>query len=178
MIALLPALFLLTGCKMEEYTDEEAGEEFAASVPVGHGEGTQQRPFTPDEMMAGGDLPYGEEVWVMGYAVGSTIQNMENATFEVPTTNAHNILISSDSLCTDAERCIPVEFSGSNMQLRFSLAHQPGSLHRFIVIRGTLGLYFSHVGIRQSDAAYWIDGFDLSRIAPPRQDWDIVDKEF
>lgn len=175
---LMPAASLFSACEMNDFSDEGKGDEPVAVVPAGHGKGTQERPYTPDELLAGGGLPYGEAVWVMGYAVGSTIESMENAWFDVPTEYEHNILLSNDSLCSDPADCIAVELSGSEMQLRYSLAFQPGSFQRFLVVRGTLGSYFKQAGIRKADAAYWIDGFDLTRICPPRQEWDVVDKEF
>lgn len=174
---LLPAIGLLAGCGMDEFSDEEEDEgTLVAVVPTGHGEGTQKRPFTPNDLLEGGDLPYGEEVWVMGYAVGSTIESMDEAWFDVPTDYEHNILLSNDSLSTDPTECIPVELSTADMQLRYSLALQPSNFRHFIVIRGTLDSYFSQAGIRRSDAAYWIDGFDIRRVYP--QEWDVLDKEF
>lgn len=175
---MLCAVCLLSACEMNDFSDEEQEENIEVVVPQGHGEGTQAKPYTPSSLLRGGDLPYGEPVWVMGYAVGSTIESMENALFDVPTEYEHNILLSNDPQCSDPADCIAVELSGSEMQLRYSLAFQPGSFQRFIVIRGTLGSYFKQVGIRKTDAAYWIDDFDLIRICPPRQEWDVVDKDF
>lgn len=176
---LLPALCLVTACDVSDFSDEGEGESgLVAVVPTGHALGTQERPYAPDDLLRGGDLPYDEEVWVMGYVVGSTIENMENALFDVPTDYAHNILISNDPQCDNSAKCVAVELPTDEMQLRFSLAHRPDDLGNFIVIRGTLGVYYSQVGLRQADAAYWIDGFDLIRIAPPRQEWEILNVEF
>lgn len=175
---LLPAVCLLMGCDMADFSDEETGGDATAIVPTGHGKGTQKQPYTPDELLGDENLPYDEEVWMMGYVVGSTLTNMENAVFDADEAYEHNILLSSDSLCADAADCVAVELTTSKMRQRFSLVRQPGRFRQFIVVRGTLGTYFSQAGIRKADAAYWIDGFDLSRIAPPPLDWDVVNKDF
>lgn len=169
---------LLTGCEMDDFSDGETSGNVKAVVPTGHGRGTQQRPYTPDDLLEMDGLPSGGAVWVMGYAVGSTETDMENALFDVPTGYDRNILLSSDSLCETTEGCIPVELTKDAMQQRFSLLYQPECFRRFIVIRGTPGAYFDQPGIRKADAAYWLDNIDLTHIAPPREDWEIVDKEF
>ncbi len=171
------ALFI-TGCELEDYSELTGETDDEESVqPVGHGLGTQLKPYTPTELLDG-DATSGQQAWVMGYAVGSTYQSMKNAVFSVPTTYSRNILLATDTLCTDPTQCIAVELTTTARQEKFSLASQPERLHQLVVVQGTLGTYFSQAGVREVTDGYWLPDFYPSFISTTPEEWSEIESTY
>jgi len=172
---------LLVACEHVDLEDEEtvsSATDLPQIVPVGHGRGSQELPYTVGELLDGKKPQTSANCWVMGYAVGSTQSSFSNALFEVPTAYYTNILLSDDSLCTDAEQCIAIELSTKAMQEKFSLDYYPEGFRQFVVVSGTFGQYFRHVGFRKVQQGYWIPGFDLGTILSSPTTWDEVEENF
>ncbi len=168
-------LFLLAFFACERYdVDSTPSSHTSVVVPIGHGQGTQTHPLTPDELIAGQRPQVTDECWVMGYAVGSTYSSIKNALFEIPTYYESNILLASDSLCTDYDQCIAVGLTTNATKDQFSLMYNEDKFRQFVVICGTYGMYFSKYGLVSVSDGYWIPGFDLSTIVIPSEEWDSL----
>lgn len=173
------ALMVLACERPDLDTPKEKGTQAVALQPLGHGLGTQESPLTAGDVLAGLTAEGGAtNCWVMGYAVGSTYRTMNNAQFSVPTTYAANVLLADDSLCMDADLCVPVELAGTASQGLFSLASCPQMWRRLLVVRGTAGRYFSRPGLRAASLGYWLPDFDLATISPVPTPWEERDSIF
>ncbi len=164
----------LFSCENNDFGSSSSSQSTSPVEPIGHGRGTQTHPLTPDELISGQRPQTMAECWVMGYAVGSTYSSMRNALFEVPTAYSSNILLASDSLCTDYDQCIAVALTTNAMKNQFSLMYNEDRFRQFVVLCGTYGTYFSRYGLVRVDDGYWIPGFDLSTIVIPPQEWDTL----
>lgn len=168
------------GCErtdLDEVTTKEKTKTQAV-IPLGHGRGTQEFPYTVAEMQEGAKPQSLNGCWVMGYVVGSTYLSFDNAMFEVPTPYDTNILLADDSLCTDVAKCIAVELNKTEIKKQFSLNRCPEHLRHFIVVCGVWGLYFKHTGLRQVSQGYWLPDFDASTLTPAPTEWEEWNEEF
>ncbi|MCF0198212.1 MAG: hypothetical protein HUK02_02665 [Bacteroidaceae bacterium] len=166
---------VVAACQQYNFDDIQTDNTTASAVtPTGLGLGTQLCPLTTDQVIA--ESLTGEQ-WVAGYVVGSAYKTMNNCTFSATTPNTSNVLIASDSLCTDAEKCVPVELNTTTLQ-QFSLAHHPQGFRQCLVVKGSLARYFSHPGIRQVTQAYLLPDLDLSTLHNMKQDWSEWDGEY
>lgn len=153
--------------------DAGAADDAEQAVAVtGTGEGTRACPYTVTDVRA---LPLAgsDAVWVIGYMVGTAPTSMNNATFSASALNQSNILLSSDSLCTDTALCIPVELSSSKWKKSLSL---PMNVHHFrkcLLVKGVPSRYlYNRKGLRNVSAGLWMDGFDIASVAP--QGWGFI----
>lgn len=153
-----------------ENTDAAEGEAKPVSI-IGTGEGSRQCPYTVTDLLAAEDMS-DEPVWVIGYMVGTAPRSMNNAVFTTEADNQSNILLSDDSLCTDTDRCIPVELSSAKSKTNFSLPTNTSHFRKCIVLEGTPSTYLYRKGLRKVSAGLWMDGFDISTVAP--QGWNYI----
>lgn len=169
------ALMLLLACCQKVELTPEPGQDTEEGKPAstadirGTGLGTQAYPFTPTDIRNGAK---GGEVWVIGYVVGTAPRAMTAATFDASSTNQSNILLSEDSLCTDTARCIPVELSSSKIRQQFALPGNAGHFRHTVMLCGTPSVYLYRRGLRNVSTGLWLDGFDLSSIAP--EQWETI----
>ena len=161
---------LLACCQQAELTlepDTAHGKDTfnPTETPVGTGAGTQDCPYTVSDIRAA-SLPVNEEAWVIGYMVGTALRSMSNASFSIDASNQTNILLSYDSLCTDTSRCIPVELISDKARRDFSLPANTAHFHRCLLVKGIPSVYLNRKGLRSISAGLWLDGFDISTVAP------------
>ncbi len=168
---LLCSLALLTCCQKADLTVEPDGMEEAHPV-VGTGGGTAACPYTVTDVLGMDTLP-NEAVWVIGYMVGTAPRAMSNAVFSPEAENQSNILLASDSLCKDASQCIPIELSTEKNKLNFSLPTNATHFGKCLLIEGTPSTYLYTKGLRKVSTGLWMDGFDISTVAP--QEWGSID---
>ena len=172
-LALL-CLVLLTCCQKidlpvePDNTGAAGNEEQAASI-IGTGEGTKECPYTATDIRSL-ELSNSEAVWVIGYMVGTARLSMSNAAFSIEADNQSNILLASDSLCCDTARCIPVELSTDKWRKSLSLPTNTSHFHKCLLVRGIPSTYLNRKGLRSVSAGLWLDGFDISSVAP--QEWE------
>ena len=170
-------LALLLACCQEVVPDAASGgtgpaeAAAGASAIVGTGEGTAERPFTVADIRAM-SLPGSESVWVIGYMVGTARQSMGNAVFSADAANRSNILLSSDSLCTDTARCIPIELSADKWRQSLSLPANVAHFRKCLLVKATPSRYLNRKGLRSVSAGLWLDGFDIASVAP--NDWGSI----
>ena len=175
--SLLLICLLLACCQKVDLTVEPDDDvtadnsEQTASV-IGTGEGTRQCPYTVTDIRAT-ELSAGEAVWVIGYMVGTARLTMNNAVFTADADNQSNILLSSDSLCTDIALCIPVELSSAKNKTNFSLPTNTAHFHQCLLVKGIPSNYLHSKGLRSVSAGLWLDGFDISSVAP--QEWGSIE---
>ena len=151
-------------------TASAEAQQLAATI-VGTGKGTQECPYTVADFRA--LSPSGSEaIWVIGYLVGTARQAMGNAVFSADATNQSNILLSFDSLCCDTARCIPVELSSAKNRSSFSLPTNAKHFHKCLLVKGIPSTYMNRKGLRNVSAGLWMDGFDISSVAP--QQWGEI----
>jgi hypothetical protein len=99
---------------------------------------------------------------------------MSNATFLSESQNQTNILLSSDSLCTDTARCIPVELSSDKWRKALSLPTNTLHFRKCLLVQGIPSRYlYNRKGLRNVSAGLWLDGFDIASVAP--QDWNTIE---
>ena len=161
---------LLVGCqKVDLAVDPEVhGAEDAearADNIVGTGEGTAERPYTVKDIRSK-SLSGSEPVWTIGYMVGTAARSMSNALFIAEADNRSNILLSSDSLCNDTARCIPVELSSDKWKAAFSLPANVEHFRKCLIVKAVPSRYLNRKGLRSVSAGLWIDGFDLAAVTP------------
>lgn len=140
---------------------------------VGTGEGSAAYPFTVEDIRSM-PLSASSPVWVIGYLVGTAPSSMSNATFLSESLNQTNILLSSDSLCTDTARCIPVELSSDKWRKALSLPTNTLHFRKCLLVQGIPSRYlYNRKGLRSVSAGLWLDGFDIASVAP--QDWNTIE---
>ena len=174
-IALL--CLLIGSCQevdLTEYSNDSVNSDPAETpietvTVIGTGEGTMERPFTVTDIRS---MPISgsESVWVIGYMVGTARTAMSHAEFSADAENQSNILLSSDSLCTDTAHCIPIELSSSKWKKSLSLPTNVAHFHKCLLVKGNLSLYMHRKGLRNVSAGLWLDGFDIASVAP--QEWE------
>lgn len=142
---------------------------------IGTGIGTMECPFTVTEIRSM-PLSYREAVWVIGYMVGTARTAMSHAEFDSSASNQSNILLSSDSLCKDTALCIPIELASDKWRKSFSLPTNVTHFRKCLLIKGIPSLYLHRKGLRNISEGLWLDGFDISSIAP--QDWDTIELQY
>lgn len=172
-------LLSVAGCEKIDLEEEGGGGEpvLAQTLPQRSGEGTQESPLMVEQVI-NSDTLSSRYYWVIGYVVGSTYRTMNNAVFEATTTYDSNILLASDSTCTSVDRCIPVELKSSKIQQIASLPNNPGRHRQCIMVQGQYGRYFNRPGLRETRAAYWLPGFDISTIVTAPIQWNERDSIF
>ena len=173
--SLLMLCLLLTCCqKIDQTVDPEDGAkddpEKAVAI-IGTGEGTRQCPFTVADVRSM-SLSGNEEVWVIGYMVGTAPVSMNNATFSIDAQNQSNILLSYDSLCTDTALCIPVELSSTKNRKNFSLPTNVAHFRKCLLVKGIPLKYLYRKGLRNVSAGLWMDGFNISSVSP--DEWGSI----
>ena len=170
----LTLLCLLLACcqKVDLTADPEgtyADTSAQASAIVGTGEGTAERPYTVTDIRSL-SLSGSEAVWVIGYMVGTARTAMSHAVFSDEADNQSNILLSHDSLCTDTARCIPVELSSDKWRKSLSLPANVAHFRKCLLVKGIPSSYLRRKGLRSVSAGLWLDGFDISSVAP--EEWE------
>lgn len=171
-LLLLCLCALLASCQkmtLDEEPGGGAGEP--ARLPVGTGLGTEDCPFTVGDVLAGVVSPQGRPVWVAGYAVGAAYRTLATCDFSPSPAYSSNILLSSDSLCTDASRCVPVELSTQKWKTLLSLPANPAGYRQCVMVQGTPATYYKTSGLRKVCAGRWLYGFDLSGVSRDPQEW-------
>lgn len=138
--------------------------------PIATGMGTMECPYAIEQLLSHADTHRplsnthsntlsaaleGSDVWVIGYAVGEAYRSMGNATFTSPFTHGSNILLASDSLCSDATLCIPIELSTTKLKSAIALSNNDTLYHQCLLIRGTLQTYLSIIGLRNVTTYRW-----------------------
>ena len=172
---LLAALLAVASCEKLDFSEEEvSGGDVPVTIDIiGTGEGTMEKPYTVEDIQAGEMFGNTGESWVIGYVVGATYSSMKNATFGPYTYYSSNILLSSDSLCNDPAKCIPVELSSADVKRRFSLSENEKGFRKCLLVRGWPALYFKVNGLRSVSAGMWIQGYDLQGILRQNDGWDV-----
>lgn len=181
----LVLLCMLLACCQEvdltEYSKESTNstptETPAENVTVlGTGEGTAEHPYMVEHIRSM-SLSDGETVWVIGYLVGTAPTSMNNAVFNAEAKNQSNILLSSDSLCSDTACCIPVELSSEKWKKSLSLPMNVVHFRKCLLVQGVPTRYlYNRKGLRKVSAGLWLDGFDIASVAP--LDWSPIEIPF
>ena len=174
---LLPLCLLLVCCQKVDLTvepenTESSGKSDEAVAIIGSGEGSRQRPYTVTDFLSL-DLSANDTVWVIGYMVGTARQTMNNAVFSIDATNQSNILLSADSLCTDAALCMPVKLATDKWKKDLSLPTNTQHFQKCLLVRGIPALYLKRKGLEKVLTGLWMDGFDISSVAPT--EWGSIE---
>lgn len=170
----LLSFIIVCSCQQVETEQAEASQAVSPTFLFGTGEGTILRPFTANDIIENKFNNSGTSVWVLGYVIGATYRTMNNSIFSDTTQYCSNILISTDSTCTNIEKCIPVELSNQKLQKSYSLPYNPSGFRKCILLHGTPKTYFNRNGLRNIDEGHWMYGFDISTIKPDIQKWDTI----
>ncbi|MBO7119879.1 MAG: hypothetical protein J6W03_06135 [Bacteroidaceae bacterium] len=172
-ISLLLLCPLLACCQKTDLVGEPA-EAGATEVPetiVGTGMGSRSMPFTVTDVWRC-DLADDVPVWVVGYVVGTAPRAMGNAVFAADADNQSNILLAADSLCSDAELCIPVELASVKNRELFSLPSNVRLFRHCLLLKAFPRKYLNRKGLRNVSEGLWLDGFDIASIAP--SEWGTI----
>lgn len=131
------------------------------------GVGTWDNPMTPWQVLIGTVNDTISTPWVSGYIVGYVNVNISSTLTEksavvndpemvctVPT----NILLASDSLETDWEKCTTVQLPNTAVRSALNLKEHPENLGRMVCLRGTTGSKYCGVyGLRSVQEYNWGD---------------------
>lgn len=174
--SLLLLCLLLVGCQKIDLTEEPTdakttGATQQATTIVGTGEGTRECPYTPADVRAL-TLSGNEPVWVAGYVVGTARLTMKNAVFSPEAENQSNILLASDSLCTDIDLCIPVELGSEKWKNELSVPTNKQRFRKCLLLKAFPSTYLNRKGLRSISAGLWMEWLDLSSVAP--QEWGKI----
>lgn len=152
-------------------TETQGNKDGMSSLPVlGVGQGTVTHPYMPEDVMKGG-LPQ-TSAWVIGYVVGATKTSISNAEFKADATSNTSILLSSDSLCSDVDNCIPIELKKASAKSDFSLPADSRRFRHCLRIHGTIGTYMRKNGLRDVDEGHWMQDVDIPSYDNNPQEWD------
>lgn len=167
-LGLISALCLLQSCEKVDVDASPTGNDtnYSATRPTAVGEGTQESPYTPDQVI-NGEID-SELHWFIGYVVGSTYSTMKNALFNATTQYESNVLIASSAECRDAAKCVPVELKTEALKEKLSLGRHPEGFQECIMVQGRCLQYFRTNGIREIKAGYWLPGFYI----PSPEEWE------
>ena len=174
--SLLLLCLLLTCCQKADVIanpdNDGTGDDSEEAVTIlGTGDGTKTCPYTVQDIRS--SSLGNEEVWVIGYMVGTAPTSMNNATFSVNATNQSNILLSYDSLCSDTAHCIPVELSSSKWKKSLSLPMNVTHFRKCLLVKGIPSRYlYNRKGLRSISAGLWMDGFNISSVSP--DEWGSI----
>ena len=135
------------------------------------GDGLRACPYTVADIRSR-SLAQDEPVWVIGYMVGTARQTMNNAVFRPDADNQSNILLASDSLCTDTTGCIPVELSQAKWKRLLSVPMNTEHFGKCLLVKAIPSTYLKRKGLQNVSAGLWMDGFDISTVAPT--EWGLV----
>ena len=163
-LGLISALCLLQSCEKVDVDVSPTGNDntsYSATPPTALGDGTQESPYTPDQVI-NGEID-SEFHWFIGYVVGSTYSTMKNALFNATTQYESNVLIASSAECRDAAKCVPVELKTEALKENLSLSRHPEGFQKCIMVQGRCLQYFRTNGIREIKAGYWLPGFYIPR---------------
>lgn len=170
------AFFIFTSCEKYNFESEEVGQTEVTNIAKRSGEGTIEAPYTPSQLLSN-PAPSSNDVWIIGYIIGSTNRLISNISFTVPTTNKTNIIIAQDTLCTSTDKCIPIELK-PNLQSKISLNARPDLLHSCILIKGTPSTYFGQTGLRNAGEYYLLYDFDINTIDIRPHEWQEKNIDF
>lgn len=177
--SLLLVGLLMVACQKVDLTEDPEDKpdaptvnpEVLATSLLGTGEGTMSMPYTVSDIRSM-SLDAAQPVWVIGYMVGTAPSKMSAASFAIDAANRSNMLLSGDSLCTDTARCIPVELKTDKLRKQLALPDNRTHFRQCVLLCGTPSVYLYRKGLRSITAAQWLDGFDISTIAP--EEWEVV----
>ena len=176
-ISTLLLALLMAACQQVVLTDDtddsptpDETEDFVSVV--GTGLGSMRCPYTVTDL-CDTSLPGDEPVWVIGYVVGTARQAMSNAVFSPDAENQTNILLSPDSLCCSTDGCIPVELQSAKARTSFSVPTNRAHFRKCLLVKGLPSVYLNRKGLRGVSTGLWLDGFDISSVAP--QNWGSIE---
>lgn len=176
-IASLIALCALTACEQIDLAkndgdkDESTDQSVNIAAPLHTGEGTIDAPYTVEDVRLNSAELYDENVWVIGYAVGTAPQYLTNAHFTLPFDSETNILLADDPDCTDVSLCLPVQLLEKHRPALSLKLHN--DMHRqCLMIQGTVGSYLRTTGIRSLTNYRWFPGFTIPSTKP--EDWTDI----
>lgn len=126
--------------------------------PVAEGDGSENTPYNPTQVLAKGKDVNETGKWVSGYIVGYIPDKYLNgALFTVPATSATNVLLATTPDETDYTKCVPVQLPAGDVRSALNLMDNPGNLGKICSVYGTLISYFGVAGVKET-SDYKIDG--------------------
>ncbi len=154
----LIAIFLTSLCL---FSCEEKDFDVPPYEPLPEmGDGSQEKPYNVDQVVAKGKNVTETGQWVKGYIVGCVdgISIFENSDFETPFNSESNILIAYDVNETDPNKCVPIQLSsGTPARTDLNLKGHPENKGKILLIQGDLNAYFGVAGIKNI-TSYSLDG--------------------
>ncbi|MDE5982961.1 MAG: hypothetical protein K2G92_07615, partial [Duncaniella sp.] len=142
-------------------------------IPDENGDGSKENPYTVNQVLGLGNP--GTKAWVTGYIVGWVPEaKIDEAKFEVPATQAANVLIAADPACKDYNQCVAIQLVfGTEARTAVNLVDHPDNLGKKVSIEGTLDKYFGVCGVKGS-TGYELDGTSGgdTPVTPPAGDGD------
>ncbi|MCM1293075.1 MAG: DUF5689 domain-containing protein [Bacteroides sp.] len=126
---------------------------------IPNGNGTEDSPYNPTQVLAKGADVNETGQWVSGYIVGYIPDKaLDGALFTVPATSASNILIATTPDETDYTKCVPVQLVKQTApRTALNLMDNPGNLGKKCSVYGTLAKYFLVAGVKET-SNYKLDG--------------------
>lgn len=148
--------------KPGEHPDDTSDDVDDDAVYELVGDGTMDNPYSVSDVL---HLSLSDnntdDVWVRGYAVGSTRQSMSNAVFDVDGASETNLLLSDEISENDYKHCLPIELNTTELKRGLSLVYNAYRIGAMLMVKGDVMTYFRVNGLRNVYAWSW-DGDDDS----------------
>lgn len=132
---------------------------------VAAGNGSEQSPYNPTQIVAKGTDASETGVWLKGYIVGwvdNASQNYadeNNTRFTVPATVATNVLLATTPDVTDYSKCVCVNLPNSNnIRATINLVDNPANLGKLVEFKGSIIKYFAMPGFKDVTEARLVGG--------------------
>lgn len=164
LIFLFSAL-ALCACQKIDLAEATSGsnDEKEITTPIGVGAGTAEKPWTV-EQVATGNVDFGQEGWVIGYAIGAAYRTIDNYSIGADHTYVTNILLANEPIQDTCKIYIPAELSTKAMKEAFALPYNKTKFQKCVMLHGATGRYFNVNGLRRCDAGRWFEDLNLDSL--------------
>ena len=126
--------------------------EVSAKVVVCQGEGTQENPYTVEDVIKLSNPNPTVTAWVEGYIVG-VMNNNELVTSEFEVNSNIAIAATTD----ETEAIVPVGFPNGEVRTALNLVDNPDNMGKKVAVYGTLENYFSTTGVKNVSAYEFVN---------------------
>ena len=128
-------------------------------TPIENGDGSAEKPYSVNQVLAKGANASETGVWVKGYIVGSVPDmTFSEAIFGTESASTTNIIIASSASETDVNKCIPIQLPSGSVRTGLNLSANPGNLGALVSLHGDIAKYFGVAGFKNTSEYVLDDG--------------------
>jgi endonuclease I len=147
--------------KIFPYTNSGANIDFKTNgdIPVASastataGSGTLGNPLTCGQAISNNA---GDSVWVLGYLTGTVIST-NNVDLVPPFTTSTNVAMADNATETNTANMLYVQLVSGVIRDNLNLNANPPNYHKKVIVKGNLGAYFTHPGLKSAADYKWYE---------------------